>query len=175
MPPSSTPPTADALTVPLALQEDLLRSATQARRGHAHRWGIGCLLLLGVLLAQFGYYQQPTWLADVSLGSPQASETSLVLVGITIYTHPSAPQALIVMGSLENRGSKTVPLPSLTLSFSNQRGQELARRTFAKHDYLAQNQSVKTHIGATEIIDITFELIDPGPDAIGYQMRITGH
>ncbi len=169
------PPIADALTVPLALQEDLLARATQTRQHHAQRWGLGCLLLLAILLIHMGYHEQPAFLSGGPLAATQTSDTALVLVGVTIYTHPSAPQALIVMGSLENRGSKALPLPALTLSFSNQRGDELARRTFTPHDYLAQNQSLQSHIGPTEIMDITFELADPGADAIGYQMRITGH
>ena len=87
-----------------------------------------------------------------------------------IYAHPNITNALVVTATFRNNASFTQPYPTLVLSMSNVRGQEVATRHFVPSEYLDKFSDFNTGIAAQQSSSISLELADPGNQAMAFEI-----
>lgn len=143
------------------------------------------LLLLAVLLLQLAYLKRNE-LAKVPELAPyihQACNTipqcvipiqraleQFQLESRHVYAHPNIAKALVVTVTFRNNASFTQPYPTLLLSMSNVRGQEVATRRFLPDEYLDKFSDVGTGMASQQSSSISLELADPGDQAMAFEI-----
>lgn len=150
------------------------------------KWLIAALSMLALLVLQYFFFY---W-ADLAR-SPSSRPTLTSLCGVlgcelpayrdlaristeklTVRTHPDVDDALIIDVILSNEAELIQPFPVLQLNFFNIRSQALATRKFFPGEYLHGELRGLTSMPSRTPIRIALEVIDPGPDAKGYELNI---
>lgn len=103
-----------------------------------------------------------------ALAAPELIRTS----NLVVRSHPQAEGALVVDTILLNTASFSQPFPELTLTFSNRYGETVASRSFLPGEYLAGELAGHRLMPSNQPIHLTLEILDPGPDAVGYSASI---
>ena len=174
-------PVADQVT-PAFLRE---ADAQRARR-RSVLFGIGALLLAGLVLAQLAV----AFRAELLVRIPQARPalTALCKVFRCTVNWPARGELLAVVGSelqalpgtgaleltavIRNRGSMTLALPAIELTLSDTLNRTVARRVFAPSEYLAGEDDPQARLltgldpGADLTVRIAFEA--QGLNAAGF-------
>lgn len=91
---------------------------------------------------------------------------------LVVRSHPGEANALIVDVLLRNTASFRQVFPGLRLSFFNIKGEKVATRIFGVSDYLGGEMRGLKFIPARTEVRLSLELVDPGKDALGYEMEI---
>ena len=91
---------------------------------------------------------------------------------LIIRTHPEEPLALTVDVLLRNRGSFRQAFPGLRLDFMDARGNLVASRVFQADEYLGGEMRGLRYIPALTEVRLSLEIVDPGGNALGYQMEV---
>lgn len=91
---------------------------------------------------------------------------------LVIRSHPVEPKALLVDVLLLNSGPFSQPFPGLSLEFYNVDGEVVASRVFKASEYLGGEMRGLKLIPAETEVRLSLEMIDPGNDALGYQMEV---
>ena len=89
---------------------------------------------------------------------------------LSIRSHPSRPDALMVEALLLNDADFRQAFPGLRLRFFGMDGRLVAGRTFKVHEYLGGELRGLRFIPARTEVRISLELFDPGEEAGGYEM-----
>ncbi|MCJ7452089.1 MAG: DUF3426 domain-containing protein [Steroidobacteraceae bacterium] len=160
------------------------RSRARPRRSIA--WSIGGLLLVLVLLAQVTHYfrqdlvrhpQIGPVLKDIysRIGRPLSPNWDLAAFELRQWGNGGAPDAngqLTVRASLSNRANFAQPHPILRLELDNRFGDAIAVRDFEPAEYLKDASEASRMLGPGASAEAELLLVDPGRDAVGYQLDI---
>lgn len=103
-----------------------------------------------------------------ALAAPELIRTS----NLVVRSHPQIGGALVVDTILLNTASFRQPFPELTLTFSNRHGETIASRRFQPAEYLAGELAGYQLMPSNQPIHLTLEILDPGPEAVGYSAYI---
>lgn len=91
---------------------------------------------------------------------------------LIIRAHPEQADAISVDLLLQNIAAYEQRFPSLILVFTNIQGAPVAQRKFAPKEYLQGELSGAVSMPRNQQIRIALELVDPGPEALNYQVRL---
>ena len=90
---------------------------------------------------------------------------------LVVRSHPEIADALIVDVIVFNEASYEQPFPILELSFSSLRGLPIASRQFLPEEYLQGELRGMTNMPRNVPVRVSFEIMDPGEEAVNYRMR----
>lgn len=100
------------------------------------------------------------------------SRQDIRAVNLVVRSHPSESGALVVDAVLQNTAGFAQPFPSLDLVFTDVAEKPVAARRFSPREYLGGELAGKTQMPSQQPIHIALEIVDPGPDAVGYRIEI---
>ncbi|MBY6211865.1 DUF3426 domain-containing protein [Microbulbifer agarilyticus] len=149
-------------------------------------WALGSLLLMLGLAAQTAYFgfdtlsKREPWrnlYAQVCpyIGCtlpPQVDINAIHTANLVVRSHPTIPGALAVEAVLLNRAPFDQPFPSLQLRFTDLKNSPVASRHFSPRDYLRGELSGRRLMPAGNPVHIALDIVDPGADAVNYELRI---
>ncbi|MFA0810917.1 DUF3426 domain-containing protein [Microbulbifer epialgicus] len=150
-------------------------------------WWLLLPLLTTTLLAQIAYFQFDTlskkqpWrniyasacpLFDCRL--PQLRDLNAIqATNLMVRSHPQLEGALVVDAVLVNTADYSQPFPNLLLNFSDLKNREVASRRFSPEEYLQGELAGRKLMPQDSPIHIAIEVVDPGAEAVNYEMKIT--
>ncbi|WP_299597091.1 DUF3426 domain-containing protein [uncultured Microbulbifer sp.] len=149
-------------------------------------WTLGVVLLMLALAAQTAYFRFDTlskrdpWRAIYAqicplLGCRLPAQVDINAVhtsNLVVRSHPQIPGALAVEAVLLNRAPFDQPFPTLQLRFTDLKNAPVASRRFTPKDYLKGELSGRKLMPAGNPVHIALDIVDPGPDAVNYELRI---
>jgi hypothetical protein len=149
-------------------------------------WAAANVLLILVLLGQYGYYnrqqlaQYPAlrpWVAQLCATTGcalplQRDVRRIALTSRLVESHPSRPNALLIDATLVNQADFAQPYPLVELRFSDLNNQLVAGRRFRPEEYLPPTASLQTGMAPHQPVHITLEITDPGKDAVSFQFEL---
>ncbi|MDA0978710.1 MAG: DUF3426 domain-containing protein, partial [Proteobacteria bacterium] len=91
---------------------------------------------------------------------------------LVIRSHPDESDALIVDVLLRNSAAYPQRFPGLRLRFYDVRGGVVASRVFEVSEYLGGELRGLKYIPARTEVRLALELVDPGEQAMGYEMDV---
>ncbi|WP_043320196.1 DUF3426 domain-containing protein [Microbulbifer sp. HZ11] len=150
-------------------------------------WAVGSVILLLGLIAQTAYFQfdalskRDPWrnlYAQVCpiVGCklpPQVDINAIHTANLVVRSHPQIPGALAVEAVLLNRAPFDQPFPTLQLRFTDLKNAPVASRRFNPRDYLRGELSGRQLMPAGNPVHIALDIVDPGSDAVNYELRIS--
>jgi len=166
----------------LLLNEELAAEGATTRRG-GWLWALGALLLFLAILVQALYWQRQALAENPATRGVVAAMCGVLgcelealrdvgrieLLQRSVYSHPNASGALIISVSMVNNAAFAQPYPTLAIRMANVRGRTVAARDFAADDYLKPDEGGDSMpVGAP--VTITLEVIDPGRDALTFEL-----
>lgn len=90
---------------------------------------------------------------------------------LVVRSHPTAFNALIIETVMTNNASFEQAFPHISLSFSNINNQTIAQRLFKPEEYLRRDLIEQGGFAPNQPLQITLEIIDPGPEAVNYKIN----
>ena len=143
------------------------------------------LALLLALIAQASWYHYEKLakypkvaalyeLACQQLGCtlPELSDISKIENrNLVVKSHPTVFKALIIETIITNQAGFDQPFPDISLSFSDINNQIIAQRLFSPSEYLSYELYDGSIMPSRQPIQITLEIIDPGPEAVNYKVE----
>ena len=91
---------------------------------------------------------------------------------LIVRTHPEYDSALVADVLLKNSADYRQVFPGLRLQFFDIDGEVVAQRTFQVKDYLGGEMRGLRFIPARTEVRLSLEIVDPGDQALGYQMDV---
>ena len=168
---------------------DALDDTTEAERSpFPWGWAFGCALLLLALGAQVVHQYRDTLLRDPRVGpliGPLVNEAYArlgrpipPLADATMFelrqegnVADSRPGTLHVRASITNRAGFAQAPPLLRVSLEDRFGNAVSVRDFTPADYLPEGATAPASLAAGEKVPVDLLLLDPGGDAVGFQLR----
>ncbi|WGL15012.1 DUF3426 domain-containing protein [Microbulbifer bruguierae] len=149
-------------------------------------WTLGVVVLMLGLAAQTAYFRfdslskRDPWRDIYARICPIAGCTLPAQVDIgAIYTsnlvvrsHPQTPGALAVEAILLNRAPFDQPFPALQLRFTDLKNAPVASRRFTPGDYLKGELAGRKLMPTGSPVHIALDIVDPGAEAVNYELRI---
>ena len=150
-------------------------------------WALGSVVLMLGLVTQVAYFQFDTlskrdpWrglyaqacpLVGCTL-PPQVDINAIHTANLVVRSHPQIPGALAVEAVLLNRAPFDQPFPTLQLRFTDLKNTPVASRRFSPRDYLRGELSGRRLMPAGNPVHIALDIVDPGSDAVNYELRIS--
>jgi predicted Zn finger-like uncharacterized protein len=149
-------------------------------------WGLGLIIVLALLPAQYVYFNFNTlargelrpWLAQacglVGCQLPPQSDTARIRTGsLIVRSHPTTSGALAVDAIITNLAPFAQPYPELVLQFTDIDGKAVAGRRFTPDEYLAGELTGSRLMPIGQPIHIGLEVKDPGPKAVNYLLAVS--
>ena len=90
---------------------------------------------------------------------------------LMIRSHPTAQRALVVDTIITNRANFQQHFPTLELQFTDLSGKAIAGRRFSPDEYLSGELLGSKMMPSKQPIHISLEIVDPGEQAINYQLN----
>jgi hypothetical protein len=91
---------------------------------------------------------------------------------LVVRTHPEQTKALIVDAIILNTAPFSQPFPKLELRFNDVANKIIAARQFQPSEYLAGELLGQTEMPKQQPVHLSLEIVDPGPEAMGYSIHI---
>jgi predicted Zn finger-like uncharacterized protein len=149
-------------------------------------WSVGGLLLLLALLAQVANHFRQDLVRNSQIGpllrgvyawigAPLSPNWDLAAFELRQWGNGAAPDAngqLAVRASLTNRAAFAQPHPILRLELDDRFGDSIAVRDFEPAEYLKNSSEASRLLGPGASAEAELVLVDPGRDAVGYQLDI---
>lgn len=169
---------------PKALRR-LLLSQNNSPAQNTVLWAGGTIALLLLALVQLTYnerdrlirYPELKPIIEKTCGyipgcqlSPKRDLSKLELLSRNVYTHPNIKDALMISAVLTNSATFTQAYPILLITMSNTRGKIVAQRYFSPEEYLNAEVNIKTGMQIGVPIAINLEILDPGNDALAFEL-----
>lgn len=145
---------------------------------------IGSALLALTLLLQIIHHERARLAGVPWLGGPLAAAYSAL--GMPLEPHwdvgayevrqlgavagPRNPGALTVRASVKNTAPRAQPLPLLRVTMQDRFGNRIAARDVPPSAYLPSGSASRTELAAGQRIDAEVAFVDPGPDAVGFEI-----
>ena len=147
-------------------------------------WSLAILVLIAALAAEYIWFNQPELMLDPRLEPLTAKlceqtdcqhlqirdPSKIEMVSRNVYTHPNEKQALMISTTLVNHASYAQPYPDVQIDFSNVRGELVASRRFIPEEYLQTDNEQLSLLQSGNPITFGLEIIDPGKEAITYEV-----
>ncbi len=109
---------------------------------------------------------------ELSCDLPVLSNVSKIENGnLVVRSHPTIFNALIIETIITNHATFEQAFPEISLSFSNINNQAIAQRLFKPTEYLNKEILSWPGMPPEQPIQIIFEIIDPGPEAVNYKIN----
>lgn len=89
---------------------------------------------------------------------------------LVVKSHPTVFKALIIETIITNQAGFDQPFPDISLSFSDINNNIIAQRLFSPTEYLTPEVYNWPAMPSRQPIQITLEIIDPGPEAVNYKV-----
>lgn len=154
------------------------------RRAAISGWGVGAVVLLVLLAMQLINANRLALSATAvigpslgavyaALGHPlqtAAQPSSWVISNINVTSDPETPGALSITGSLLNHADFAQAWPLLRVELTDRYGDALRARDFTASEYLPANRPA-TWLGSGMATHFRIDVVDPGPDAVGFQVQ----
>jgi len=179
---------------PLASQKSDLNALNfqyEQDQPNKHKWLLWSLLaalnisLLLLLIAQASWYhyeklvKYPKVAAIYEFACQQLGCTLPELIDLSkienrslvVKSHPTVFKALIIETIITNQASFDQAFPDISLSFSDINNNIIAQRLFSPAEYLSTEVYNWPAMPAKQPIQITLEIIDPGPEAVNYKVE----
>lgn len=103
---------------------------------------------------------------------PELSDiTKIENRNLVVKSHPTVFKALIIETIITNQAGFAQPFPDISLSFSDINNNIIAQRLFSPAEYLTSEVNNWPNMPSRQPIQITLEIIDPGPDAVNYKVE----
>lgn len=166
--------------------EFLLQDRRRLFTARSLKWLPGIALMIAIAIGQTAFFKmnvyaqmteyRPTYLLACRYLGCEVPEyenhDELRTRELVIRSHPVEPKALLVDVLLLNSGPFRQAFPGLRLQFYNVHGEVVASRVFRANEYLGgEMRGLKLMPAETEA-RLSLEVIDPGTDALGYQMEL---
>ncbi|MCK7599056.1 zinc-ribbon domain-containing protein [Microbulbifer sp. CAU 1566] len=149
-------------------------------------WTLGSVLLMLTLAAQVAYFRFDTlskrdpWRGIYAQLCPllgcklpaQVDIHAIHTANLVVRSHPSIPGALAVEAVLLNRAPFDQPFPALQLRFTDLKNAPVASRRFQPQEYLKGELSGRQLMPSGNPVHIALDIVDPGEDAVNYELRI---
>ena len=149
-------------------------------------WSLLCLLATIGLIAQYAWYEfdqlsrDQRWRPAYALACQYANCTlpaqidrgKINAYNLVVRSHPRAKGALIIDVILLNAAKFEQTYPHFSLTFSDITGTLIAQRTFGPDQYLGGELKDSEIMPIGRPIHITLEILDPGPEAVNYEVNI---
>lgn len=156
-----------------------------------HKWLVWSLLLiiniglLLLLIAQASWYHYEKLVRypnvaqiyafaceKLSCTLPELSDVSKIESRqMVVKSHPTIRNALIIETIITNKADFLQNFPDIGLSFSDINNQIVAQRLFAPEEYLNEEVFAWPGMPVKQPIQITLEIMDPGPQAVNYDIK----
>ncbi|MGH8283780.1 MAG: DUF3426 domain-containing protein [Gammaproteobacteria bacterium] len=147
-------------------------------------WGIGVVLLALLLGIQVVNANRLALSNSPVLGAPLAAIYSVLghplkaypvsgswrVSNINVTSDPDTPGALSITGALQNSAGYAQSWPLLRVELTDRYGDPLRARDFTAGEYLPVNQAA-TWLGPGLATHFRIDVVDPGPDAVGFQVQ----
>ncbi|AWF79766.1 hypothetical protein BTJ40_02395 [Microbulbifer sp. A4B17] len=105
---------------------------------------------------------------------PQLKDTRAIQASnLMVRTHPQLEGALVVDAVLLNTAPYAQPFPNLLLNFSDLKDKAVASRRFTPDEYLQGELAGRKLMPQDSPIHIAIEVVDPGAEAVNYELNIT--
>lgn len=103
---------------------------------------------------------------------PLVDRKEIRAVNLVVRSHPKMANALVVDAVLQNAAPFPQAFPALDLVFTDARNKAVAARRFMPRDYLGGEMAGKSIMPSEQPVHIALEIVDPGPQAVGYRIEI---
>lgn len=90
---------------------------------------------------------------------------------LMIRSHPEASNALVVDATITNLAGFSQNFPDVELLFTDLNGKTIAQRRFSPPEYIHGELSGSNTMPRNQPIHISFEIVDPGQNAVNYQLN----
>ncbi|MGH8292717.1 MAG: DUF3426 domain-containing protein [Gammaproteobacteria bacterium] len=154
------------------------------RRAVISGWGVGAVVLLVLLAIQLTNANRlalsETAVIGPSLGAVYAAlghplqaapqPDSWVISSINVTSDPETPGALSITGSLQNHADFAQAWPLLRVELTDRYGDALRARDFTASEYLPANRPA-IWLGSGMATHFRIDVVDPGPNAVGFQVQ----
>lgn len=149
-------------------------------------WTVGIILAVLTLGLQYVYFnfnrlahdeQYRGLLASacdiVGCSMPERDDIRLIRsTNLMVRSHPRATNSLVVDAIITNRASFKQRFPDMELQFTNMKGRIVAARRFSPKEYLEGEVAGMSMMPVKQPVHISLAIVDPGSDAVNYQMRL---
>ena len=149
-------------------------------------WLSGILVLATLLVLQYSYLRMDQLVHEshyrpyykvicryLGCSLPEFQDLSrLQARELVVRSHPSEKGALVIDALLRNSGQYRQLFPNLRLRFFDIDGDIVAGRVFKVSEYLAGEMRGLRFIPSNTEVRISLEIVDPGKQALGYQMDV---
>ncbi len=161
-------------------------TAKRMRSWQHKLWPLLSLLALIMLVVQIGWFKFD-YLSRIEpyrniyrhlcpmLGCqlPALIDTSRIKAyNLVVRSHPDQANALLVDAIILNTAPFDQPFPDLVLAFSDINDKPLAARRFTPKEYLGGELAGRELMPKNQPIQLSLDLVDPGPDAVNYHVYI---
>ncbi len=190
--------TTETPAISTRLDDDLLdeisqRDATPPRRRGVMLPLVASLLLCTTLSGQYLYFNRDQLAQDPQMRpylaegcqhlaqlsgelipcqlAPLRAPQHIALTQREVRAHPEYTQTLLVSARFNNQADFAQAYPLLELTFQDVNGVTVFARRFKAEEYLANGLQAQQEIGAQQTAEIQLELVDPGPQAVGYEFN----
>lgn len=178
----TSPPPPAAVDMPHLLLGEHRAPGHSLAKGLA--WTLGIVLLLGLLLAQYGYLNReplvlryPQLRPAVELAChytgcrlpPQRDLTAISLLERDVRSHDTYQGALVITATLLNRADFSQPYPDVEVIMRDLGGNIVAARRFRPNQYLSGEHPAQFAPQATA--QLLLEVTDPGAAAVGFEFN----
>lgn len=172
--------------VPEAVLEDAQPRPQISFAPEPRRWWVGVLAALFVILfvLQVAYLQLPEWSREPSLRPgyelacgwlgcelpEMRALDALRTRNLVVRSHPDTQGGLVVDASIVNVAPFAQRFPDLELRFTSATGEIVAGRRFSPDEYLPKDFEGERSMPPDTPIQLSLEIVDPGPDAVNYTL-----
>lgn len=176
----------ELVELPYLLDEPVvLYEPSRARRSrYRPLWIVLSLLALLGLPAQALFYNFSTLAHDERLrpyleqlcflaGCELPARVDIDLIrssNLMVRAHPEYPNALAIDVILYNRAEFAQPFPVLRMTFNDTRGREVLSKRFRPDEYLGGELAGVTLMPPQTPVHVALDMLDPGPEAAGYEL-----
>ncbi len=167
-----------------------LRPELELRAGRTIRWGAAagktllCALLLALLAGQYLWRQLPVYSQVDALRPGYARfcawvgcelpayirASSIRNDNVALQSHPDYPDAYLLAASFHNAAPFPQPFPMVVLRFTSFDARTVAMREFAPAEYLRPELLALGLMPPNAPVQIELEVMNPGIEAVGYQV-----
>ncbi|MBO9480138.1 MULTISPECIES: DUF3426 domain-containing protein [Gammaproteobacteria] len=158
----------------------------QLRRKRTY-WGVAACCLLVLLTLQFAWFNRntlslspalrPAYTMTCNLLScklpPMVNLNAIKSVDLVVRSHPEQDNALQVDAVIINEARHPQPFPDLKLTFTDINGRLVANRTFTPSEYLGGELAGSDEMPKAQPIRLGLEIVDPGEQAVNYQLTFS--
>ncbi len=149
-------------------------------------WALAIFVGIGALIGQIAWIQFDTlsrkqpyrdlYIAACPLlgcDVPNVAVPGMIkITNFLMREHPSVKNSLMVDTILLNTATFEQPFPDLVLTFRNIQEKIVASRRFTPEEYLGGELAGKTNIPSNQPVHLALEIVNPGPQAVGYSAHI---